>query len=125
LNAYLEFSKHKIYIQEYIKESSRVFAHNQETVQATLDKFNIRHSIGTSCWYLLILLNEYETDFKKQDLHTSDDLQKYLADTLGIVTVSGNSFCCQENYTLRLSLVDELPIMIKGIECLSSWLNNI
>ena len=68
-------------------------------------------------------------------IFNSDDLNEYLANNLGIITVSGSNFGIKKSYVIRYSFVDISDISVenktynisnikKCIQVLDNFLNN-
>ena len=122
LNSYLEFSKHKKYMNNYIEHNREIFKSNQMAIQKKLIEIGLPCSYGQSSWYLMVNFMEFEKFLLGLNIKTSDELQSYLTENLGIITVSGTNFKCTENFSLRFSLVDTLENMLEGLDVLDKWL---
>lgn len=76
-------------------------------------KMKLTYSDCRGAWYFLIDFNNYSNKLKNINIYNSGDLCKYLANTFGIITVSGDAFNIRKNYVLRFSIVDIKDINIK------------
>ena len=56
--------------------------------------------------HILLDFINWESKLEKIGIHTSDQLNKHLAETLGFITVSGSAFGIKKQLVLRYSYVD-------------------
>ena len=64
--------------------------------------------------YFLIDFSYWKIKLAIIDIHTSDQLNKHLAETLGFITVSGSAFGIKKELVLRYSYVDIKNIDIES-----------
>ena len=97
---------------------------------------NIDYTDSNAAWYFLLDFIKWESNLEKIGIHTSDQLNKHLAETLGFITVSGSAFGIKKQLILRYSYVDIKDIdvendkcdysnIVKGLEVLHDWLLSI
>ena len=97
---------------------------------------NLNYTDSSAAWYFLLDFINWENELEKIGIHTSDQLNKHLAETLGFITVSGSAFGIKKQLILRYSYVDIKDInvetdncdysnIVKGLEVLHDWLLSI
>ena len=97
---------------------------------------NIIYTDSSAAWYFLLDFINWENELEKLGIHTSDQLNKHLAETLGFITVSGSAFGIKKQLILRYSYVDIKNIdvesdncdysnIVAGLEVLHDWLLSI
>ena len=97
---------------------------------------NIIYTDSSAAWYFLLDFINWENKLEKIGIHTSDQLNKHLAETLGFITVSGSAFGIKKQLILRYSYVDIKNIdvesdncdysnIVAGLEVLHDWLLSI
>ena len=97
---------------------------------------NIIYTDSSAAWYFLLDFINWENELEKIGIHTSDQLNKHLAETLGFITVSGSAFGIKKQLILRYSYVDIKNIdvesdncdysnIVAGLEVLHDWLLSI
>jgi len=97
---------------------------------------NLKYTDSSAAWYFLLDFNYYKSRLANINIHSSDQLNKYLAETLGFITVTGSVFGIKKELVLRYSYVDIKNIdvennncdysnIIKGLEVLHDWLLSI
>ena len=97
---------------------------------------NIDYTDSSAAWYFLLDFNYYKSKLSNIGIHTSDQLNKYLAESLGFITVTGSVFGIKKELVLRYSCVDIKDInvetdncdysnIVKGLEVLHDWLLSI
>ena len=70
-----------------------------------LSKTKLKFINPTSSWYIFLDFSNYEKELSKLEINNSIDLNNYLTENFGIITVSGDNFS-SDKLTLRFSLVD-------------------
>ena len=70
-----------------------------------LSKHNIDFIKPNACWYIFLNFDKYREKLSQHNINNSADLCLYLLNSIGVVSVGGESFNCV-GLNLRLSLVD-------------------
>ena len=97
---------------------------------------NLNYTDSSAFLVFLLDFINWENKLEKIGIHTSDQLNKYLAETLGFITVSGSAFGIKKQLILRYSYVDIKNIdvernncdysnIVTGLEVLHDWLLSI
>ena len=97
---------------------------------------NLNYTDSSAAWYFLLDFSYYKSKLANIGIYTSDQLNKYLAESLGFITVTGSVFGVKKELVLRYSYVDIKDInietdncdysnIVKGLEVLHDWLLSI
>ena len=123
-------------IIESIKFQKMMYGSVAEYCKGKFKTMNLIYTDSNAAWYFLIDFSYWKTKLANIDIHTSDQLNKYLAETLGFITVSGSAFGIKKELVLRYSYVDIKNIdiesekcdysnIVTGLEVLHDWLLSI
>ena len=83
-----------------------MFANVSKVALFKLKACNIKCTETQGAYYTLLDFEHYHKKFVDLKLQNSDDLCFYLAEKLGLITVSGLAFGIQKPFVLRYSLID-------------------
>ena len=97
---------------------------------------NLNYTDSSAAWYFFLDFSYYKSKLANIGIYTSDQLNKYLAESLGFITVTGSVFGVKKELVLRYSYVDIKDInietdncdysnIVKGLEVLHDWLLSI
>tara|TARA_Y100000996_G_scaffold403624_1_gene376790 strand:- start:4112 stop:5290 length:1179 start_codon:yes stop_codon:yes gene_type:complete len=122
-------------ISEYLTFQSNMYQQIREYCYSEFTKLHLKVSECAAAWYFLLDFNYYSNYLQKMYIFNSDDLNEYLANNLGIITVSGSNFGIKKSYVIRYSFVDISDISVenktynisnikKCIQVLDNFLNN-
>ena len=96
---------HKSVIAQHFTISTKIYKLIAKKVCTILAKHNIDFIKPNACWYLFVNFDKYRNQLAPHNIHNSADLCLYLLNSIGFVSVGGESFNCT-GLNLRLSLVD-------------------
>ena len=123
-------------IIESIKFQKMMYSSVAEYCKGKFKIMNLIYTDSNAAWYFLLDFINWESKLEKIGIHKSDQLNKYLAETLGFITVSGSAFGIKKQLVLRYSYVDIKNIdvenercdysnIVTGLEVLHDWLLSI
>ena len=123
-------------IIESIKFQKMMYSSVAEYCKGKFKTMNLIYTDSNAAWYFLIDFSYWKIKLAIIDIHTSDQLNKHLAETLGFITVSGSAFGIKKELVLRYSYVDIKNIdiesekcdysnIVTGLEVLHDWLLSI
>lgn len=102
------------------KETKYHFKTITEEICKYIGKDKIRYVPTQSAWYLFLNFDKYKDKLLKWDITTSCELQEFLLNIYGIVTVAGTHFNV-DGLNLRFSLVDLTTIKTESGLNMYSW----
>ena len=123
-------------IKNQMSFQENMYQEISEYCKSKFKNMNILYSNSKAAWYFLIdFLANYKQKLNKINIKTSDDLNMFLAQNLGFITVSGSAFGIKKQLVVRYSYVDIKNINVekkfnydnikKGLEVLNNWLTNM
>lgn len=93
-------------IQHYLKFQSTTFYHISKVVLHKLRALKLKCTQTEGAYYTLVDFEYYIDALRKYGITTSDQLCVYMAEQLGLITVSGSAFAIEKPCVLRYSMVD-------------------
>ncbi len=97
-------------IQHSLKFQSRTFYHISKVVLHKLRAMKLKCTQTEGAYYTLVDFEYYIDALKKYGITTSDQLCIYMAEHLGLITVSGSAFGIDKPCVVRYSMVDIIDI---------------
>jgi len=93
-------------IPAYLTFQKNMFDGISKIVVHKLRAMGLRCTTTEGAYYTLVDFEKYTEKFQEHQIFTSDDLCFHLAETMGLITVSGDAFGIKNPYVLRYSIVD-------------------
>lgn len=100
-----EMFKNTNEMNNFFKYNNEIYKKISEKSCQMLSKTKLKFINPTSSWYIFLDFSNYEKELSKLEINNSLDLNNYLTENFGIITVSGDNFS-SDKLTLRFSLVD-------------------
>ena len=93
-------------IKNQMSFQENMYQEISEYCKSKFKNMNILYSNSKAAWYFLIDFSNYKQKLNKINIKTSDDLNMFLAQNLGFITVSGSAFGIKKQLVVRYSYVD-------------------
>lgn len=123
--------KNKKELTDFFEYNNNVYKLISKKCCDILSKSKLKFIRPMSAWYIFVDFSNYQEELSKLNIKSSVELNNYLTEQFGIITVSGNNFSSNK-LTLRFSLVDlnfnEKNISInieKGLKKLITFLKEL
>ena len=117
--------------------SIQIYKFLSDKICKILNETKLEFLKPNSCWYIFLNFRNYEEKLRLKNINNSEDLNLYLINTFGFVSVPGSAFNVK-GLNIRISLVDfdikindyniqslNIKRMIEGINVLKNFLNNL
>lgn len=118
-------------LQKYITNCTDLFSDiGEKCYDLITSQSKIRCSKPMGAWYMMFDFKEYEERLDNIGLENGTMLALRLIEDIGLVTISGSNFGCDQKYTIRYSYIDidennSYTNILEGLNKLCDWLNNL
>ena len=123
-------------IKKYLEFQILMFSNVSKFALQKLKSCNIKCTETQGAYYTLLDFEHYRNKLVALKIHNSDDLCFYLAEKLGLITVSGLAFGICKPFVLRYSIIDikDIDVAKKSfnfqpvenfLKVLKTWLDSL